>query len=253
VKPEFNINLFDKAMADLWAQGYAAVGADLTCNDAGSGGSSPNLTATVAGNAYAGLEAGLSVHADIFGLVKFDKDCVLFSIQSPNESFSDTITLPTGPMATCMSGTSGLDPEPAADPASCFMGGNNDPGDVKTGTQDGGVVDGCVPVNDAGGAGVSPPDTWSCDASKFGDCMCDCGCGAPDIDCADGTCSGCGHDECTAGDPLGASCTDCTTKVCAADPYCCDQYWGVSCFDDVQNLCGKTCSDGSGSAGSSGM
>ena len=259
VKPEFTLNLFDKAMADIWAEGVVAVGADLTCDSGGSagsggsssggsGGSSPDLTGTLSGNAYAGLSAGLDVHADIFGIVKFDKECVLFSVQSDDNKFSESFPLPSGPNASCTPGTSGLDPEPAADPTSCFTG-SGDPGDVKNGTQDGGVIDGCVPVNDAGGAGVSPPDGWTCDAGKFGDCMCDCGCGAPDIDCDDGTCSGCAHDECTVGDPLGNSCDDCTSKVCAADPYCCDQYWGISCFDDVKNLCGKTC-DESGSGGS---
>ncbi len=53
-----------------------------------------------------------------------------------------------------------------------------------------------------------------------------------------GTCT---HDVCTAGDKLGQQCDDCTMKVCAADSYCCDTYWGASCFDDVQKYCGKTC------------
>jgi hypothetical protein len=54
-----------------------------------------------------------------------------------------------------------------------------------------------------------------------------------------GTCT---HDECTAGDKLGQQCDSCTMKVCAQDPYCCDTYWGLSCFEDVKQLCGKTCS-----------
>ena len=53
-----------------------------------------------------------------------------------------------------------------------------------------------------------------------------------------GTCT---HDVCTAGDKLGQQCDSCTMAVCAQDPYCCDTYWGLSCFADVQQLCGKTC------------
>jgi hypothetical protein len=60
--------------------------------------------------------------------------------------------------------------------------------------------------------------------------------GAPPI--IQGTCT---HDVCVAGDKLGQQCDDCTMKVCAVDTYCCDTYWGLSCFDDVQKLCGKTC------------
>lgn len=53
-----------------------------------------------------------------------------------------------------------------------------------------------------------------------------------------GTCT---HDVCVAGEKLGQQCDDCTMKVCAVDSYCCDTYWGLSCFDQVQKLCGKTC------------
>ncbi len=51
----------------------------------------------------------------------------------------------------------------------------------------------------------------------------------------------CTHDVCTAGDRLGQQCDQCTNLICAKDPYCCDTFWGVSCFVDVQNLCGHTC------------
>jgi hypothetical protein len=53
-----------------------------------------------------------------------------------------------------------------------------------------------------------------------------------------GTCT---HDVCTAGDKLGQACDACTMKVCASDPYCCDTFWGLSCFDSVAKYCGKTC------------
>ena len=53
-----------------------------------------------------------------------------------------------------------------------------------------------------------------------------------------GTCT---HDVCTAGDKLGQQCDACTMAVCAKDSYCCDTYWGLSCFADVEALCGKKC------------
>ncbi|CAN5399232.1 hypothetical protein BH09MYX1_BH09MYX1_55040 [soil metagenome] len=59
--------------------------------------------------------------------------------------------------------------------------------------------------------------------------------GAPIIP---GTCT---HDTCTAGEKLGQACDTCTMAVCAADPYCCDTYWGLSCFANVEKLCGKKC------------
>ena len=51
----------------------------------------------------------------------------------------------------------------------------------------------------------------------------------------------CAHDTCQAGEKLGQACDECTQKVCAADSYCCDTYWGLSCLDAVQTLCKKSC------------
>lgn len=52
---------------------------------------------------------------------------------------------------------------------------------------------------------------------------------------------GCTHDVCTSGERLGQACNSCTMIVCQHDPYCCDTYWGLSCFPDVQQYCGQTC------------
>lgn len=38
---------------------------------------------------------------------------------------------------------------------------------------------------------IAVPDSWTCDAASFGDATCDCGCGAKDVDCADGTAASC--------------------------------------------------------------
>ena len=62
--------------------------------------------------------------------------------------------------------------------------------------------------------------------------------GVPPTSVIPGTCT---HGVCTAGDKLGQACNSCTMKVCEADPYCCDTFWGLSCFADVQQLCGQTC------------
>ena len=51
----------------------------------------------------------------------------------------------------------------------------------------------------------------------------------------------CTHDECTPGDKLGSSCSPCVQKICAQDSYCCDTFWGPSCMQQVQNICGYTC------------
>ncbi|MBS2012640.1 MAG: hypothetical protein JST00_07135 [Deltaproteobacteria bacterium] len=53
---------------------------------------------------------------------------------------------------------------------------------------------------------------------------------------------GCSHDVCSSGERLGPSCDACTAKVCAVDPYCCDTYWGSSCFAAVERECGRSCS-----------
>ncbi len=49
---------------------------------------------------------------------------------------------------------------------------------------------------------LPPPSGWSCDDSLYGDFVCDCGCGAVDVDCYDTNsynCGNCPEDGCTAG------------------------------------------------------
>jgi hypothetical protein len=38
---------------------------------------------------------------------------------------------------------------------------------------------------------VVVPPTWTCDPTYYGDSLCDCGCGATDVDCADMTVASC--------------------------------------------------------------
>ncbi len=83
-----------------------------------------------------------------------------------------------------------------------------------------------------------PPEPPADPASCFGSSSGDTDGGADGGGIINGTCT---HDVCTAGDKLGQQCDSCTMAVCAKDPYCCDTYWGLSCFQDVQQYCGKTC------------
>ncbi len=75
-------------------------------------------------------------------------------------------------------------------------------------------------------------------SSNDGGTSSSCGDDAGDAGLIPGTCT---HDVCTAGIALGQACTSCTLVVCAHDPYCCDTYWGLSCFPDVLTYCGVTC------------
>jgi hypothetical protein len=49
------------------------------------------------------------------------------------------------------------------------------------------------------------------------------------------------HDECTAGDPLGAQCGACAVSVCTIDPFCCTGQWDRTCVEEVGSYCDKAC------------
>jgi hypothetical protein len=220
ITPDFSVKLYDLAMAEIWATGYASVSGSLSCSQA-----MPPV-ATVAGEAYAGLKAGVHAKVDILGY-HLDKSCTLFKVETDHASFSQTVNLPTlgNKLASC-SGDAKQAPEPDADPDACFATG---------GTGIIGGTMGCV------NAGHDVPGEWTCDATRYGDCKCDCGCGTDDVDCDAGACAKCAHDECTVGDPLGPQCSPCAKQMCDADPYCCGQYWGASCIEQMKTVCGKTC------------
>ena len=162
-----------------------------------------NTQLLVHGDVEAGVAAKVMAQVNLFGLYKWKKECQLFDVNGKAQ-YDTTFPYPGGATATCtVAGPFSLPPAQPADLASCF--GDNDTGSTTPPTDAG--TSGTV---DAGGdAGLIP-----------------------------GTCT---HDVCTAGDKLGQACDDCTMKVCAVDSYCCDTYWGLSCFDTVQKQCGKTC------------
>lgn len=124
---------------------------------------------------------------------------------SGTAQYDTTFPYPAGTTCT-VAGPFPLPPAQPADLSSCFSGSDDGSGTPPTGVDAGGA--------DAGDSGTLIPGT-------------------------------CTHDVCTAGEKLGQACDDCTMKVCAVDSYCCDTYWGLSCFDTVQKQCGKTCSTGS--------
>jgi hypothetical protein len=209
--------------------------------DAAAECSATKLTGNVSGGAQAGVLAAAHAKVDVFGLYKWEKACTLFDVESPNASFSGTFNLPGGSTTACTSSPPPQNPALDSPPSSCFGGGDtgsggaNDGGVASDGGGGGQVVPGCTPRNDP------PPTGWTCDAARYGDCVCDCACGGNDIDCVAGSCAGCGHDACTIGDALGSSCKldsqggACIAAICANDDYCCTFGWTASCVQHIKN------------------
>jgi len=226
IVPRFDLRLFGVATGSLWARPYLSLGAEAECNTA----SGPALTGKYAGYLFAGVGAAASLDVDLFGLYSYSKECTLFDLNR-GKNVSGTFRLPGGASATCTSVPIPPRPEPSALPTElCFARPQN------TGPQAA-----CLPN------GSPLPPAWTCDPAKYGDCNCDCNCGAADRDCAAGACGTCTHDVCTTGAPLGNMCTEdgqggaCIRAICDADPYCCTTAWGASCVDKVkQGLYGCT-------------
>jgi len=196
VQPKFDLKLWDLASGEIWANGYVDVGGSLTCGGPDANG---NQLGNVSGAAGAGVSAGVKAKVDVFGLVKWQKECTLFDFDT-SADFQRSFVLPGGKNATCTGTEAYKRDVHTAAPDLCFGGGNGGNGGGGGGANNGGGAD-------AGG----------------------------------GANNACTHDECTVGDPLGAQCSPCTQKVCAQDPYCCDTFWGPSCFAQVANVCGYKC------------
>lgn len=211
VSPTFQLKFFGVATAELTANAYAGMGASETCGGKDAAGVDQAL---VHGDVEAGMSAKVLAQVDLFGLYKWKKECTLFDINTLQQ-YDTTYPYPGGPTATCtVAGPFPLPPPVPANPQSCFS--ETDPGTVTLPSSGTGTGD----PNGTADAGTGDDGGDS---------------GKPLIP---GTCT---HDVCTAGDKLGQACDDCTMKVCAADSYCCDTFWGLSCFDSVKQYCGKTC------------
>jgi hypothetical protein len=122
IRPEFGLNLYDVASGRVWAEGYVDVGGKLACGGKNGAG---EQTAIVSGQGAAGVTAGVQAKVDVFGLKKWEKDCILFSVDKSAE-FSRTFTLPGGPNATCTPDDQGFARQPPAPaPELCFGGGGS--------------------------------------------------------------------------------------------------------------------------------
>jgi hypothetical protein len=204
VSPTFQLKFFGAATAELSANAYAGIGASQTCGGADAAGVSQAL---VIGDAEVGVSAKVLAQVDLFGLYKWKKECTLFSVDA-KKRYDTTYPYPGSPAATCtVAGPFPLPPPVPANPEACFGETDRGTGSEPTNAADGGSDGGADADGEAGS--LIP--------------------------------GACTHDVCTAGEPLGQACDECTMKVCAADAYCCDTFWGLSCFDSVEKHCGKKC------------
>lgn len=184
--PTLSLKMFGIASGEVGAKVLGGMGASQTCG----GKDAQNVTQRLThGDVQAGVVSTVLAKLDLIGLVKWKKQCTLFS-EDALLQYDHVYPTPGGAAATTCSvaGPYSLAPKPVANPSACF---GEDPA----------ALDAGVPV-------------------------------------IVGTCT---HDVCTAGEKLGQQCDDCTMKVCTADPYCCDTFWGLSCFDSVARYCAKKC------------
>ncbi len=126
VKPQFTLNLFGLAFAEVWVKPYVDVGANLTCSQA----KPPEGHAH--GDALVGVVAGAHAKAKVLGF-KWEKSCTLFAYESDKASFDTTFALPGGQNATCTPVTFPNAPTPAANPDACFGGGQQGQGGADAG------------------------------------------------------------------------------------------------------------------------
>jgi hypothetical protein len=51
----------------------------------------------------------------------------------------------------------------------------------------------------------------------------------------------CAHGVCASGAALTSTCDGCVSSICAADPYCCNNFWDGICVGEVASICGGSC------------
>jgi hypothetical protein len=190
VKPQFSLQLWDVASGEVTASAYASLSAQAVCN-------SSTLTGDVSGQAFAGANATAKASLDVFGLYKWQKECVLFDVHTPVASATGSI--PLGKGATCTPQTPPTIPTPVTAPGAACFGGASTGGDA--GTDDGGSSDaGTLPD----GAAVQ----CSHDVCTRGDILT----------------TGCDKDS------QGGACIK---AICEKDDYCCTYGWTASCVQHV--------------------
>jgi hypothetical protein len=118
VTPQFSVNLFGMAFAEVWAKPYFDVGASLTCSQ------DKPPQGHAHGEAFVGVSAGAHAKAKVLGF-KWEKSCTLFTYESDHAKFDKTFTLPGGQDAECTPVDFPNAPTPPANPDACFGGGSN--------------------------------------------------------------------------------------------------------------------------------
>lgn len=236
IQPELDLSLFDVASGQVWADAWGAMSADATCD------ANQKATGQLQGTAFAGVSATAHAKVDVLGLIKWEKQCTLFAIETPHENVQATFSLPAGSSATCT--TPAPDPMPVhvdSPPPSCFGSGQGSGGDDGGGV--GPVGDDAATGDDATGDDATAGDAAGGDAGS-----------SDAADASDGAWStACDHDVCTEGDALSPTCTmdgqngACIASICQNDPYCCQFAWTGSCVAHVTNgdfaCTARTCVD----------
>lgn len=123
VKPHFELSLWDVASGEVTASAYASLSAQAVCN-------SSKLTGDVSAQAFAGANASAKAALDVFGLYKWQKECVLFDVHTPVASATGSI--PLGKGATCTEQPPITIPEPVTAPGAACFGGASTGGDAGT-------------------------------------------------------------------------------------------------------------------------
>lgn len=191
IVPELKLNLWDVAAGEITAEAYAGLDARATCN-------ASTLTGDVEGSARAGASAKAKASLNIFGLYKWEKECTLFDLQSPEATFSGSFPLGSG--ATCTDSPAPPAPTSVSSPSpSCF-------GDEATPTEDAGT--------DADGG----TDTGVTDSGP--------------VKCGHDVCTN--GDPLTTGCDKDGQAGACIKALCDKDPYCCETAWSASCIDKVE-------------------
>jgi hypothetical protein len=116
VKPQFSLNLFGLAFAEVWVKPYVDMGANLTCTQ------DKPPQGHAHGEAFVGVSAGAHAKAKVLGF-KWEKSCTLFAYESDHATFDQLMTLPGGQDAKCEAVTFPNAPTPVANPDACFGGG----------------------------------------------------------------------------------------------------------------------------------
>lgn len=240
ITPTLEVKLWDVGMAQVWAKAYAGMAGSLTCGAPSGDPPNQTQTGTVSGEAVAGVRAGVKAKLDLFGLVKYEKECTLFDLDKKG-SYTKNFTLPGGGKATCDGAALPFDLEEPPAPEKCFGNGGGqggsggagggsgspcgngtlDPGEACDGSDFGGKTCKSLTFND--NATGNPTCTSTCTIDKS---TCDVGATCGDI--------------CTESDkPQKEDCGECQKKVCAANDYCCLVSWDSACIESAKGLCNQ--------------